>query len=179
MSMRVTVDALLEFYQIQQLKYRYLRAIDTHQWDLLETCFTEGARVWYAGGRYSYAGRSEIMKFLQGFFTDSVVSSHIVTHPELELTGLSTAKGVWRLQDTVHFLDANPVYAHANILGGEEMNGAAYYYDDYIKEADGWKISSTGFERMFEAIEPRSGRVGFRLEPGSSLGVHVDRTIKP
>jgi hypothetical protein len=96
-----TVHDLIEFHDISQLKFRYLRAIDTHQWDLLESCFTEDAFAWYSGGGFTHRGRGEIVNFLKDLIPPAFVSSHIALQPELTLTGPDTAEGVWRLQDVV------------------------------------------------------------------------------
>lgn len=34
-----TLNDLLDLQQIQQLKFRYMHAIDTQEWDLIEACF--------------------------------------------------------------------------------------------------------------------------------------------
>jgi hypothetical protein len=167
----MNVGDLIELHEISQLKFRYIRGIDTQDWPLVESCFTEDASVWYSGGQFSQAGRDTIMEFLRDLLRPSFVSSHIALHPEIQLTSPTTAEGIWRLQDVVHFTEANPVFDHANIQGGEEMNGAGYYYDQYAKTADGWKISKTGYVRIYEAIERPQGRSGFHVECDPARGV--------
>lgn len=166
-----TVEDLLAIHDLSQLKFRYARGIDTQDWPLVESCFTEDASVWYSGGQFSFDGRTAIMDFLRDLLRPSFVSSHIVLHPEIELAGPDRAKGVWRLQDIVHFTEANPAFAHVDIQGGEEMNGAGYYYDDYVRQADGWKISRMGYVRIFEAIERPDSRTGFHVEIEAARGV--------
>lgn len=165
-----TLNDLIEYHEISQLKYRYLRAVDTHDWDLLATCFTQDAKVWYASGAFSHDGRDNIVKFLSDLMPDAFVGSHVVMHPEITLTSPTTATGVWRLQDIVHFLEPNPVFTLSNIHGGEEMTGAGYYYDDYVKTDEGWKCSSMGYERLFEVIEPREGRPGLSVKTDPLFG---------
>jgi hypothetical protein len=167
----VDLRQLVEFREIEHLKYRYLRGLDTHQWDLLESCFVEDAHAWYSGGSFTHHGRAEIVGFLKSLIPPAFVSSHIVTHPELKLTGPDTAEGIWRLQDVVYFKEPNPVFTHGNIQGGEEMTGAGYYYDEYRKEADGWKISSTGYVRIYEVIERKPARAHIDLECDPSRGL--------
>ena len=166
-----TLNDLTEFHEISQLKYRYLRGLDTHQWDLLEDCFTEDAFAWYSGGAFTHSGRRQIVDFLRELIPPSFVSSHIVAHPELKLTGPTTAEGIWRLQDIVYFTEANPMFAHGNILGGEQMSGAGYYYEEYRKEDSGWKISSIGYVRIFEVIERQAARAHIDLEVDPNRGV--------
>jgi hypothetical protein len=167
-----TVNDLIEFHEISQLKYRYLRALDTHQWDLMEQCFTEDAFAWYSGGKFTHQGRSQIIGFLRELIPPAFVSSHIVVHPELKLTGQATAEGIWRLQDIVYFTEANPAFVDGNIQGGEEMTGAGYYYEKYAKEETGWKISSIGYVRIFEVIERKPARADIDLAVDPARGVY-------
>lgn len=173
-EMSATIEDIITFHEISQVKYRYLRALDTHDWELMRTCFTQNAHAWYSGGKYATEGRDEIVDLLASIIPEnSFVGSHIVMHPELEITGPATAKGIWRLQDIVHFLDDRTIYENFDIKGGEEMVGAGYYYDRYEKVDGQWLISSTGYERIFEYCEPRDGRPGFKLLVSPTLGVHV------
>jgi hypothetical protein len=162
-----TSNDLIEFHSISQLKFRYVRALDTHDWELMERCLTENAFAWFSGGKFKQQGRRQIVAFLRELIPASLVSSHIVVHPELTLTGPSTAKGIWRMQDIIYFIEPNPVFAHGNIEGGEEMTGAAYYHEEYEKSGDEWQISSIGFVRIFEVIERKRARA------------HIDLTVEP
>lgn len=165
------VQQLIEFRAIEHLKYRYIRGLDTHDWDLLESCFVEDAFAWYSGGDFTHSGRDQIVGFLKELIPPAFVSSHIVVHPELELTGPHTAKGTWRLQDIVYFNAPNPAFAHGKIEGGEEMTGAGYYYEDYRKDAGDWKISSIGYVRIFEVIERKAARAHIDLDCSPHRGV--------
>lgn len=158
-----TLQKLIDVQEITQVKYRYMRALDTHQWDLMRTCFTEDARAWYAGGKYSSdRGREGVIELLSGMMTDKVVSSHIAIHPEIDVTGETTAAGVWRFQDIVHVAEV-----------GALLTGAGYYYDEYRKEPEGWRICSTGYERIFEARESEAAKAGFEFKPHPRLGMRV------
>ena len=156
------LEELVEFHEISQLKYRYVRALDTHDWTLMEQCFTEDADAWFAGGKQSTRGRVNILKLLRQLVPPDFVSSHVVTHPELTMTGATTAAGIWRMQDSVYFRGPNPAFAHGNIQGGEAMFGAGYYHEEYRKEAGSWRISSIGYVRIFEVIE--RGVIGHGVE---------------
>ena len=144
---------LHEIDAIQRLKHRYLRCIDQKLWDELETCFTEDAVCSYSDGKYAYQGRAAIMEFLRGAMgAPSFLSSHRVHHPEIELTGPTTAKGIWALDDVV-------IETRAQIT----IRGAAFYYDEYVKQDGRWRIRSTGYTRTFEEMESRKDRPTLRL----------------
>jgi hypothetical protein len=67
-----------------------------------------------------------------------------VHHPEIRLTGDTTATGTWALEDYV-------VDTKHEIT----IHGAAFYEDRYVKQDGEWKIAHTGYERTFEQMGPR------------------------
>jgi len=137
------MSKLDEIEAIKQVKYRYFRALDCKQWEALGETLSEDATTAYDSGKYSFQGRTAILGFLRDALgSRRVISLHHGHHPEIELTGESTARGTWYLEDTVFFLDANLV-----------LHGAGFYNDEYVKIADAWKIRSTGYERTFEYME--------------------------
>lgn len=147
------MSSLEEIEAIKRLKYKYLRCLDQKLWREIEECFTEDATAAYGDGKYSFAGRDKIIEFLAGALgPKSMISSHRVHHPEIDLTGPSNASGVWALEDTV-------IETNANIT----IRGAAYYSDEYVKVGGSWKIKSTGYRRVFEEIESRSDTPSLKL----------------
>ena len=164
------IEEFIAYRQIETLKYRYLRAGDTQQWDLMADCFSENVVVWYSGGKYRCQGKAEVIAWLRSVLTPGFISSHIAVHPEITLINETSAEGIWRLQDIVHFAEANPGLAHADIQGGEENIGAGYYYDEYVKQGPDWKISSTGYVRIFESFEKHASGSRYRLEIDPARG---------
>jgi hypothetical protein len=65
----LTLQQLLDLEEIKKLKYRYIRAADTHQLDLLEACFTEDSHIWLANGRCARTGIAAIMDFYRDLLT--------------------------------------------------------------------------------------------------------------
>ncbi|HEX6421980.1 MAG TPA: nuclear transport factor 2 family protein [Acidimicrobiales bacterium] len=142
----MTPDDLVEIEQIHQLKYRYVRFIDTKRWDDLAGLFTEDVTASYGGGVTTLAGRPAVMEFLSTAMADeAMLTSHKVHQPEITLTGPGSATGVWALDDVV-------------ILGslGLTVRGASFYDDRYAKVDGAWRIAHTGYRRVYEEIEPRS-----------------------
>jgi hypothetical protein len=142
---RVTPEELVEVEEIKRLKYRYVRLLDLKGWDELEGCFTEDATASYGGGAYQCDGRDEIMGFLRRTMSQtSMLTSHKVHHPEIDLTGPGAATGVWALDDVV---------VHSEL--GVTVSGAAFYSDEYVKVDGAWRIRHTGYRRVFEELAPR------------------------
>ena len=129
---------------IKRLKYKYFRCLDTKQWDGLAECFTPDATTSYSSGKYSFQGIDAIMKFLSEGLGAGMISMHQCHHPEIELTGDTTATGVWALQDYV-------IVTQANL----SLRGAAFYHDEYVKVNGEWKIKHTGYDRVFEEMWDR------------------------
>jgi hypothetical protein len=139
------MNRLEEIEAIKQLKYRYLRALDTNDWKLMAECLAENCQSWYGGGKYSFSGRDPIIRFLDEHMSgDQFLSVHQVHHPEIELTSEATAKGVWYLTDVV-----------LDLKRGLDLFGAAFYEDEYVKRDGRWWIQRTGYRRTFEQWQPR------------------------
>ena len=163
----MTGDQLWQLELIKQLKYRYVRAMDTHDSALMAACFTEDATFEPYG--YEKHGRAEIVAFFDEVVSPSMVSSHTVTHPEIVLTSPTTAYGRWRLEDTVYFTEANPGVKGIEVTGAQLLRGAAYYYDEYELHSDGWQISRLKSIRMFTQLESMSPGAQLTVEP--ALGI--------
>jgi hypothetical protein len=59
----------------------------------------------------------------------------------------------------------------SQLQAGDRLIGAGYYHDEYEKEEGRWKISSTGFVRIFESIEQIETRPGVRVRTDEARGM--------
>ena len=138
--------------ELEELKYRYVRFLDTKQWDALGRLFVEDASASYGGGAYRAEGRDEIMSFLvTNMGSESFHSSHTVGQPELIIDG-DSATGTWALNDVV--IDTEL---------GVYISGAAFYEDTYVRREGEWLIATTGYRRSFEYLVPISDMEHFQL----------------
>src|SRR6266478_2905562 len=89
------IQALEDIEAIKRLKHRYWRCLDLKLWDELAGCFAPDASVDYGEGRYRFQGVEAIMRFLtQSLGRESgALGVHHGGHPEIELTGATTAHG--------------------------------------------------------------------------------------
>lgn len=141
-----------ELRRIEELKYCYVRCLDTKEWDTLASLFTEDASASYGGGAYIAEGRDQIMEFLvRNMGSESFHSSHTVGQPELVIDG-DEATGRWSLNDVVVDTEL-----------GVFISGAAFYEDTYVRREDRWLIASTGYRRSFEYLVPISDMEHFSL----------------
>ncbi len=131
----MTPEELTAIREIEQLKYGYCRLLDQKRFDELGELLTEDVTATYGGGAVNLTGRAAVVAFLHSAMGNpTLLSSHLVAHPEITLTGPATATGGWALRDVVILVDA-----------GYAIRGASYYDDRYVREAAGWRIAHTGY----------------------------------
>lgn len=135
-----TIEAL------RRLKYRYFRTLDLKLWDDFAGCLTEDALGRYGtqvyGEPLALEGRDAIVGFMRENLAGNIVTVHVASHPEIDVAG-DTASGSWCFEDTVIVPDLKL-----------QIRGAGYYQDTYRRDADGvWRISGTGYTRIYEASE--------------------------
>lgn len=135
---------------ITALKHAYFRLLDTKAFEELGELLTEDATSGFESGRLAFEGRRAIVEFLGRSLGDpGIVTMHTGHHPEIVFSGPSTAQGTWYLEDRV-IVDAQDF----------ELHGTALYADEYRKEDGRWRISRTGYRRIFEERRRRrSGEV--------------------
>jgi SnoaL-like domain len=142
---------------IELVKYRYLRALDTKDWDEFADTLTDDVTGDY-GDRLHFTNRTELVDFMRSSLGAGVLTEHRVTHPEISIDG-DEARATWYLQDRV-------IVAEFSFM----LIGAAFYHDTYRRTADGWKISATGYDRTYEATMSLEN-LNFKTTPGRALRI--------
>ena len=140
---------------IERVKYRYLRALDTKDWEGFAATLTDDVTGDY-GSRLHFTNRTELVDYLRSSIGPGVITEHHVTHPEITVDG-DEAFAMWYLQDRV-------IVAEFNFM----LIGAAFYRDTYRRTSEGWKISATGYDRTYEATMSLEG-LNFKVKPGPAL----------
>ena len=134
------ITKLVEVEKIKRLKAKYMRCLDTKDWEGLESCFTPNATSSYGDGAYSFEGTDAIMKFLRDSMSSHrFISKHQVHTPEIDIHSETEAEGSWYLEDMV-----------AQLEQGWTLEGTGIYRDDYEKQGGEWKLRHTGYARIFE-----------------------------
>ena len=139
-------------HAIEQLKYRYLRTLDTKDWDGFEACFVPEATGDYAG--LTFADRDALVTYMRDNLGPGIVTMHHVHHPEIVIDG-DTASATWYLHDQVIVPELR-----------FRLEGAAFYEDRCVRTPDGWRISHTGYRRTFELSYSLDQLEGHRLTSG-------------
>ena len=142
---------------IRRLKYAYFRLLDQKRFRELGELLTDDVTTSYQSGDMCQSGRDAVVAFLETSLGDpGIVTMHTGHHPEIDMTGETTATGRWYLEDRVI------VPAH-----DFSLLGTAIYDDRYVKVDGNWKIAHTGYDRVYE--EHR------RYSSGRALSVRVGR----
>jgi hypothetical protein len=155
------MSAMGDVDDIKQVKYRYLRALDTKNWDEFEATLTEDVIGDYGesvGAEHHFTDRASLVEFMRTSMPANVITEHRVTHPEITVDG-DAATATWYLQDRVIVADFNFM-----------LIGAAFYHDQYRRTSDGWKICATGYDRTYEANMSLEG-LNFKIKPGRALKI--------
>lgn len=143
---------------ISQLKYRYLRTLDTKDWAGFADCFLPAATADYNG--LAFGDRDALVSYMRENLGEGLITLHQVHHPEIEVAG-DTATARWYLQDKVIV----PAF-------GFMLEGAAFYDDRYVRTPDGWRVSHTGYRRTFEITYDLADLPGVRVR-GPGEHTHV------
>ncbi|MGO9056618.1 MAG: nuclear transport factor 2 family protein [Candidatus Binataceae bacterium] len=157
-ELEARIQALEDLEAIKRLKYKYLRCLDTKQWDGMAETFAADATTSYSDGELSFSGRDAIMKFLRESAMaerNGMIGVHHVHHPEIELTSPATARGVWALYNYL---------LHRGDQTGLRL--CAFYHDEYVKIDGQWLIKSTGYRRVFEEVWERKDSPSLKLVSG-------------
>ena len=135
------LQRLEDIEAIKQLKYTYLRTLDTHQWDALGKTLTEDVVCSFSDGLYTFNGRQAMLDFMkQSEMGDGnkLIGLHQVHQPEIEVSA-DEAIGHWSMH--VYLL-------HKTNQTGFRQFG--FYKDKYVRINNQWLIKETGYQRVLE-----------------------------
>jgi hypothetical protein len=147
---------LVAIEEIKRLKYHYFRTLDLKMWDEFGDCLAEDVSARYGTHAMDqplhYDNRADVVEFMSGNLGPGIITVHIANHPEIDVDG-DTATGSWAFQDTVIVPDFKV-----------QIRGGGYYLDTYRREPDGaWRIASTTYERIYEAMSSLEDTPSFKL----------------
>ena len=153
-ELEARLAALEDVDALARLKYAYWRCLDTKSWEGLADCFAPDATVEYGGGQYRFQGVAAIIGFLREALggEGGHVGFHHGHHPEISLTGPTTASGTWAL-DNYFF----------NAAQDRCVRISAFYHDRYVKLDGAWKIAHTGYTTVLHEEWRRSDTPSIHL----------------
>ncbi len=156
------VRRLLAIEDIRGLKARYFRCMDTKDWDGLAAVFAPDAvfdlrevsslrhplsGAWvppYSDDSHVHRGHAAVLKMIRGALAHRV-SVHHGHMGEIEITGETTARAIWAMEDLIMAAPGDaPLRLH----------GMGHYHDTYVRLGSGWAIQTTRITRLYLTQDP-------------------------
>jgi len=143
MDLQVVLDKI----EIQELLYRYARAVDSKDWDLYRSVFTPDASLDYSSAGAAVGSRDEVAAWLEQGLSVVPMTQHYVTNIEIDLDGDRAE---------VRAMFYNPMQlpgmAELSFCGGS-------YHHGLVRTPDGWKSERLVEENLW-FVNPPGGRPG-------------------
>lgn len=120
----------------------YARAVDTKDWELYRSVFTDDAVIDYSANGIPAGSRDEIAAFLEQAFATIPMSMHYITNVEADVDG-----------DTAHVRAM--FYNPTQLPGVAELSYfGGYYFHDLVRTPDGWRSRHLREEAVWNVNGP-------------------------
>jgi ketosteroid isomerase-like protein len=133
---------VIDELEISALLYRYARAVDTKDWALYRSVFTDDAVIDYSSAGAIAGARDEVAEWLSRGFSTIPWSMHYITNIESDVTG-DTAR--------VRAMFYNPMQLPGM---SEPSYCGGYYHHELVRTPDGWRSRSLREENMWFVNSP-------------------------
>jgi ketosteroid isomerase-like protein len=132
--------------EITALLNRYARAVDTKDWDLYCTVFTDDAHIDYSADVFTGSLDEAIGFFSEDFSALVSMSMHYITNIESDIEGdIARVRAMF--------------YNPTQIKGLAELaTFGGYYYHELVRTPDGWRSRHLREEMVWTANSPRGGQ---------------------
>ena len=129
--------------EIRQVLNRYARAVDTHDWDLYRSLFTEDATLDYTSVPFGIRGsREEIVEWLSDSLPLMAMTMHYITNVEAHFDEDTAA---------VRAQFYNPM----QFPGSTELSSCGgYYHHEMVRTPDGWRSRNLREENVWFVNPP-------------------------
>jgi uncharacterized protein (TIGR02246 family) len=118
---------LRDIEAIKQLKARYVRFVDTKDWEAFRELLTEDFRLESDAG--THEGRDAVVSMVSSALAGASTVHHALL-PEISIVGPDTATGIWAMEDFI-------------TLGGDgalAFQGYGHYHEEYVRTDRGWRL---------------------------------------
>jgi hypothetical protein len=142
-------ERLLAIEDIKRLMARRVRAMDSKDWALYDTCHAADATLDSFGtlpDKHKPAGsiargKDQILAMIRKVVDGKVklTSVHHAHMPEIEITSATTARGIWAMEDLLWWQNGEET---------EHLRGFGHYHETYEKIAGEWLIKSRVLTRL-------------------------------
>jgi uncharacterized protein (TIGR02246 family) len=139
----MNLQQLQDKIEIQELLARYARGVDTRDWELWKSVFTDDAELDYSSAGVPLGKRDEIAAIFEQAFTGITWAQHFITNIEIELDGDDRAK--------VRAMFYNPMqFPHKD----EQSACGGTYEHEMVRTPEGWKSERVVEDNMWFVNPP-------------------------
>ncbi|HBZ70698.1 MAG TPA: hypothetical protein DEP35_13580 [Deltaproteobacteria bacterium] len=139
---RVDARQISDRLEIAELLARYARGVDTKDWALWRTVFTEDAHIDYRSAGGIEGDRETVGKWLAAALTAFPMTQHYITNVEIDVDG-DTARVRAMFYNPMRFRGADDL----NFYGG-------YYHHQLVRTSHGWRSRDLREETTWSVIPP-------------------------
>jgi hypothetical protein len=140
----VDIQRIGDQLEITALLNRYARAVDTKDWDLYRSVFTDDAHIDYSSGGAIAGTRDEVADWLAQRFAAIPMSMHYIANVESWIDGDAAQ---------VRAMFYNPM----QLPGMTELSYCGgYYHHELVRTGDGWRCHSLREENVWFINSPGS-----------------------
>jgi len=132
-----SIEEISDRLEINDLLTRYTVAIDTKDWNLLDSCFLPDAKLDYTQTGGIQGAYPEVRAWLEKALAAFPMTMHFISNSTVELAGDEASSRTY-VVNPMGFPKEGGL--HIFTVGG-------YYVDKLVRTADGWRIA----ERMEES----------------------------
>lgn len=137
------IQRIRDELEITALLNRYARAVDTKDWALYRSVFTDDAHIDYSSAGAIAGTRDEVADWLAQGFATIPMSMHYITNTESRIDGDAAQ---------VRAMFYNPM----QLPGMTELSYCGgYYHHELVRTPDGWRSRSLREENVWFANPPR------------------------
>ena len=136
----LSLEEISDRIQINDLLIRYTVALDTKDWELLDTCFTPDAQVDYTTSGGTKGVYPEVRKWLEKALAAFPMTQHFISNSTVEIEGDRARARTYVI----------------NPMGFPKEDGSlhiftvgAYYNDELVCTDAGWRIAERFEEQAF------------------------------
>ena len=130
--MTLSLQEISDRIEINDLLIRYTRAIDEKDWDLLDRVFTPDARLDYVSSGGIAGPFSKVKAWLSKALAPFPETLHLIGNSEVQLSGDAA---------TARTAVYNPMFFARADGGRHHFAVGAYYDDELVRTAEGWRIA--------------------------------------
>ena len=129
---RPTIEEIRDRAAIQDLLIRYAAAIDSEDWELLDSVFVPDAEIDYTTSGGIKGRYPEVRAWLAKVLPNFRVKQHLLTNTTLELKGDSATSRTYFY---------NPMGAPGPDGGVQLFFVGGFYNDELVRTPEGWRIA--------------------------------------